>query len=77
MVRWESWSGWRVEEVTLDRGRGPVRLIRVTYLGTLQGDGSAGLWRGYYRSVDEVHTACPGLPWDELEEQIADDPDCE
>ena len=77
MIRWESQSGWCVEEITLDRGRGPARLIRVTYQGAPQGAGSAGLTRGYYRSIDDVAAHCEGLPWDELEEQLPDDPACE
>lgn len=72
-----SWSGWSVEEAILDRGRGPARLIRVTRNGAPQGWGSEGLSRGWYRSLDDVKAECPDLPWDELEEQVPDDEECE
>lgn len=70
-------SGWRVEEATLERDRGPVRLIRVTHNGSPAGWGSKGLPRGCYATVEDVRREIPELSWDELEEQLPDDPQCE
>lgn len=70
-------SGWRVEEATLLRDRGPAVLIRVTLNGAPQGFGSPGLPRGWYTTVEDVRREVPELPWDELEEHLDDDPECE
>lgn len=66
-----------MEDAVLERDRGPVRLIRVTHNGMPQGFGSPGLSRGWYATVEDVRREVPDLPWDELEEQVPDDPECE
>jgi hypothetical protein len=48
--------GRRLEVITLDRGRGPVSYVRVSWHGVLVGEGAPGPGQGYYRNIEAALT---------------------